>query len=92
MGKIIRSNGVNEQVQPVNHKDYKLDELQEICGGYVEPIELDDKRTMWVNEMGKVIGLPYNDEATTIAIESGAISSEDFILGDVLICETDEVY
>ena len=44
-----------------------LDIQQEIVGGYITPIYLQDGRIMMVNEEGELKNLPFNKEATSMA-------------------------
>ena len=74
-----------EQVKPENGKYFKLEELQSIVGGYIECLYLKDNMTMVVNEEGKLDGLPFNNMATEIALNSGYF---DNIVGSVLVCQT----
>lgn len=53
-------------------------------GGYVECIELSEKELiMWINEEGKIFGLPTNYFATKIFAEEYGLV--DVIVGDVVI-------
>ena len=63
-----------------------LDFLQKQVDGYIEPIDftLEAKEvTMYVNEEGKLQGLPYNARATFLAADS--IMDFDYVAGDVVI-------
>lgn len=80
----IKSVGTRTEVQPENGKDFKLNELQRYVGGYIELLTLTGFRFMVVNEEGKLLGLPINAKAS-------AIYGYDTIVGDVLICNDDEI-
>ena len=43
-------------------EDIELDlaEMQDIVGGYIECLSITDRVDMWLNEEGKLIGLPLN--------------------------------
>ena len=59
-----------------------LDTLQAAVGGWVECVSFSDYE-MWVNEEGKLVGLPVNEAATAIwEMEYGAT---DVIMGNVLM-------
>jgi uncharacterized protein DUF3846 len=60
-----------------------LDELQGAVDGMVEHVQLDGKTELWVNEEGKLIGLPVNRTAT--AIWATFFGPTDTIRGDVLV-------
>jgi hypothetical protein len=61
--------------------------LKAAVGGYIERIEVKlgkgPKLSLWCNEESKLIGLPKNDRATKLAVES--LWGDDFISGDVLL-------
>jgi len=52
-----------DEIDPNN----MLRELQEIVGGYIQPIYLGNGEVMIVNEEGLMIGLPHNQVASRIA-------------------------
>ena len=43
-----------------------LSQLQEACGGYVQDILLPSGNIIWCNEEGKLLNLPYNEQATSL--------------------------
>ena len=55
-----------------------LDDYQKIVGGYIEVVVLADGCSMYVNEEGKLDGLPVNAAATVLV-------PGDVIVGNVLI-------
>lgn len=66
--------------------------LQKAVGGYVDAIELrhpvtGEVATMWINDEGKMNGLPVNEYATVLAIVSGwpGPAYGDFVVGTVAI-------
>lgn len=89
MGKIYKTDDTITTVEPKNGTDYSLEELQEIVGGHIEILSLNDEEIMVLNEEGKILGLDLNDNATAIISEAGYW--DDFIVGDVLVCKSDEV-
>ena len=84
MAQIIKADGTKIDVTPKNGTDFQLSELQEVVGGYIEIVETIDKQIMVVNEEGKLIGLPFNEEATRLV-------RYDVIVGDVLVCASSQV-
>ena len=86
MAKIIKTDGTIVEVTPQNGTDFQLEELQKIVGGYIEVLRLTDNEIMVANEEGKFY-CTYNHEAK----EYEAIYKSDYICGDVLICNDDEV-
>lgn len=86
---IYKANGEREAVSPKNGKDFKLEQLQKIVGGHIEISQISEDEIMVSNEEGKLLGLPYNQDATYLYQNRfGAI---DFIVGDVLVCKKNEV-
>lgn len=89
MAKIYHTDGRIETVGPKNGKDFQLEELQAVVGGYIECLPLaGTKEIMTVNEEGKLQGLPPNRNATRIIRGQGY---EDYIAGDVLVCKEEEI-
>lgn len=65
-----------------------LDSLQAGVDGYIERITLSDGSSMYINEEGKLNGLPINEEATRLA--RPVLMADDYIVGDVVICAPGE--
>ena len=83
---IYRADGLKEPISPKNGKNFQLEELQEIVGGYIEIIHLPTlEKKMVMNEDGKAMELPINRLATEILRDAYATS--DIVVGDVLICD-----
>lgn len=90
MAAFIKTNGIVSEVQPMNKHDFKLKELKEFVGGYIEIVHLQendivksDDLIMVVNEEGIMHRLEYN----LIASLTAGID----IVGDVLVCRSNEV-
>ena len=88
MGRLIRTTG-EESDYPRAGKTYSLEELQGAVGGYIEIISLRDGRLMVLNEEGKLKALPPNPAATLLARR--VIQAADWVVGDVVVCNNDEV-
>jgi hypothetical protein len=43
-----------------------LEDLQRVVGGWVQAVQLSDTITLWINEEGKLDGLPFNHNATLV--------------------------
>ena len=78
-----------EDVEPANGRDFSLEELQGYVDGLIEIVSLYDGRLMVLNDEGLINGLPINPLAT--AIYQNATGVNDYILGNVLICQDNEV-
>jgi hypothetical protein len=64
-----------------------LDDRQQLVGGLIEPIDLTQPPArMYVNEEGKMLGLPVNRRATLLAwAHNRAIRYHDVIVGDAFL-------
>ncbi|HLZ64356.1 MAG TPA: DUF3846 domain-containing protein [Ktedonosporobacter sp.] len=67
MGLILYPDGTSKQVSPANGDNFRLPELQAIVGGHIELINTRDGRLMVLNDEGKLLDLPRNEQATVLA-------------------------
>ena len=86
---IYYPNGDFQETQPKNGTTFELEEMQEIVGGYIEVIRLNDGRIIIVNEEGLLQGLPVNIEATNILRRDH--STTQYIVGNAIVCDADMV-
>ncbi|MFA5934943.1 MAG: DUF3846 domain-containing protein [Candidatus Paceibacterota bacterium] len=89
MAQIITTNDQSITVEPKNGIDFKLEEIQEIIGGYMECVYLPNKLIMVVDEEGKIKNKPVNYAAT--AIFQAKYGNSDIIVGDVLLCKSSQI-
>lgn len=82
-------NGDFQETQPKNGRTFELEEMQEIVGGYIEIIRLNDGKIIVVNEEGLPQGLPVNIEATNILRRDH--STTQYIVGNAIVCDADMV-
>jgi Domain of unknown function (DUF3846) len=61
-----------------------LQDLQSAVGGWVQAIDLSNDLTMWLNEEGKLTGLPHNTTAQKLWDKTFWVGS-DFVVGDVVL-------
>lgn len=61
--------------------------LQERVGGYIEAVSSDDDQvTLWINEEGKLMGLPVNELGTTLwHVLSPGMAGVDVLCGPVVV-------
>ena len=90
MATLYKTDGTKVEVSPANGKDFKYDELKGFVEGYIEIVNLGKKKVMVVNEEGKLMNLPVNNEATRIMAEMLPMS-RDYIVGNALVCKTSEI-
>ena len=89
MAMVIPMVGESYEIQPRNGKYFELDELQKVVGGYIEIVNLGKGKLMVVNEEGKLNDLEWNGAATAMYISYTRIL--DYIAGDVLVCDSNEL-
>lgn len=93
MAKIITADGVEKEIVPKNATEFKLSELQGVVGGFIEVIRLPKIESFLVlNEEGKICHppLPLNRKATEIFRDEYP-NTQDYIVGNVLICKYEEL-
>jgi hypothetical protein len=82
-GLLLKADGTEQVVESKKAK-FSLDELQGFVGGYIELAPTKDGRDMYLNEEGKLDGLPLNPKATALYKYAG----HDVIVGDMIIVGT----
>ena len=87
--KIIYTDKEAEDYTPKNGKTFELTEMQEIVGGYVEPIRLNDGRMIIVDEDGKSKDKAVNIPATNILRRDHFTT--DYIVGTAIVCDADMI-
>ena len=87
--KIIYTDKEDEDYTPKNGKTFALTEMQEIIGGYVEPIRLNDGRMIIVDEEGKSKDKAVNIPATNILRRDHYTT--DYIVGTAIVCDADMI-
>ena len=87
--KIIYTDKEAEDYTPKNGKTFALTEMQEIIGGYIEPIRLNDGRMIIVDEDGKSKDKAVNIPATNILRRDHFTT--DYIVGTAIVCDADMV-
>lgn len=87
--KIIYTDKETEDYTPKNGKTFALTEMQEIIGGYIEPIRLNDGRMIIVDEDGKSKDKAVNIPATNILRRDHYTT--DYIVGTAIVCDADMV-
>ena len=61
-----------------------LEQMQAAVGGYVQAVDLDDDRTLWCNEEGKMMRLEHNPFAQDLW-DRALGADTDYIVGSVVI-------
>jgi hypothetical protein len=89
MALVIKTDGIIDALLPKNNKVFTLEELKSVVGGYIEIVPIGKSTFMVVNEEGKLLNLPINEGATRVYRASR--NTDDFIVGNVLICSNKEI-
>lgn len=89
MARLYKTNGEVIEVSPKNNRDFTLEEFQNFVEGDIEIINLTTKKILIVNEEGKINKLPFNESATELWKKYCGIT--DYIVGNALLCNSDEV-
>ena len=87
--KIIYTDKEAEDYTPKNGKTFALTEMQEIVGGYIEVIRLNDGRMIIVDEEGKSKNKAVNIPATNILRRDHYTT--DYIVGTAIVCDADMI-
>ncbi len=75
---VINTDGTVAVIDPT------LDALQGAVGGWIQAVDLSDRLTLWVNEEGKMVGLPHNRYAQLLWDEAYG-EHTDYIVGNAVI-------
>lgn len=94
MAQVIKVDGTIIEVVPENGKTFEIDEIKRHLGmgkdDLIQIVDMGDT-LMVIDEEGKLKDLPFNPMATEIAHMYRAIFSADYISGDALICNSNEI-
>ena len=90
MAQIIKTTGEVIKIAPNNGTDFSLEELKTIVDGWIEIVNLRDGRLLCLDEEGKLKGKERNHVATDIYHQAFP-QCKDFIVGDVLVCNEDQI-
>lgn len=89
MAELIKSNGDTQEITPKNGKSFTLEEVYKLLTcETVEVIPLPKKRYMIIDEEGKLKPNPVQNFEGTYLLHQARGISDDYIVGDVIICET----
>ncbi len=84
MAKLLKTSGEIEEISPRNGKEFELEELQKMVGGYIEVVRpLTGKGFLVLNEEGLRMKLAPNGAASMLYGRP--------IVGDVVFCEPGEM-
>lgn len=72
------------EIETIDIAEDTLAKLQGAVGGWVQAIDLSDTVTMWLNEEGKLEGLPHNPTAQSL-FDSAFGSGHDYLVGNVVL-------
>jgi len=76
--------GEPSEIKPGHGEQFKLEELQGLIGGYIEPVcRFSDGSTLFANEEGKLRYLPVNVRATEMY--HARVATDDVIRGPAVL-------
>jgi len=89
MALLITPTGIVTEIQPAyGAACFTTSELRELVEGWLECVHLPGGRLMWVNEEGKLRGLPSNALATLLA--RAVLGPHDYIAGPAVVTTRQE--
>ena len=89
--RIYWADGTNQATDPTNKRDFSLEEMQKIVGGYIEMVYIGNTGYLLViNEEGKFEKPIRVNAAATDAVRE-FLQKDDFICGDVLFCHRSQI-
>lgn len=91
MARLIKAIGGETEITPKNGEMFELEEAQKLVRGYIQIIPLDRDTVMIMDEEGKFKHNIANATATRIAEQHNALFPGDYIVGDVIICKSNEI-
>ena len=87
MATLYRTTGFQEQILPLNHVSFSLEEMQTLVGGYIQMAFTHDGKVIVLDEEGKLKGKAVNHVATT----HYRFGSHDHIVGEALVGSPSEM-
>jgi len=89
MALLIAPSGSVREIHPeYEAASFTTSELHELVDGWLECVHLPDGRLMWINEEGKLRGLPSNPLATLLA--RSVLQPYDYIAGPAVVTTRQE--
>lgn len=94
-GILITTDAKITIVEPKDGKQFNLEEMQSFVGGTVDIMTLQDFSVIYVNDNGKLEGLPKNAIATemwkaSFPIEKYPHNNDQLIVGNVLLLSKEQ--
>lgn len=71
------------EIEQDNEEFVSYATLSRAVGGFIEAVNLPNGLTLWVNEEGKLDGLPVNEYATRLFVS--AFGAVDVIVGNAIV-------
>ena len=88
MATVFEVDGSRRDVHPVTPPAFTLEELQGFVGGPLELVTTYDTNLFFINEEGKLLGLPYNEQATHYLADR--LQPGDYIVGPAVLMSEQE--
>jgi len=84
VAKVIKIDGSERDLYDVG-----LESLQQAVGGYIQIVPTNDGRWLVLDEEGKLKEKQVNRKGTELT--RGIVDDSDFIVGDVVVANKDEI-
>ena len=93
MAKLFRTDGKVKEITPKNGTDFQLEELYEALDcGCIDVIRIPGTSDIVIiDDEGKFSEKGINERLTYRLRYKGAIFSDDFIVGDAIVCDDSEL-
>lgn len=88
MATVFEVDGSRRDVHPATPPSFTLEELQALVGGPIELVTTYDDNVFFINEEGKLRGLPYNAQATVYLAHR--LLPGDYIVGPAVLMSEQE--
>lgn len=76
MATLIRATGEQITVKPASGGKFTLEELQGFVSGFIERIDLENGKAMYINEDGKALQMKRNIAATVCLQQRGCLQGD----------------
>ena len=89
MATLIRATGEQMTVKPASGGKFTLEELQGFVSGFIERIDLQNGKAMYINEDGKAMQMKRNI-SSTVCLQQRWCLQGDYIACDEVILDYSE--
>ena len=85
---VLEAGKTEGYIQSYPKESITLQDMQELVGGYIETVPLNESQYMVVNEDGRSLNLPINEMANAVLVQNNPhFAKFNTIIGNVFIIE-----